>query len=348
MFSKPILMTAIGASALTLVNPAPANAQSVPDAGDRCISTINGQSAAGNFGRVPRSCASSTISGAGEFADAYIGNGRDFTRGFSQTGIGSTSFSKNGFQNVSNAAAGNSTTTSSADLTTGELKAGSTTAQPARPGLDPSSVPQAFSLARIGDTIFLNNTSGQNQTIQFGYRYDGAFLNGFQSPSTFADVFLDLVFGQSIRDVNALFINGGDGGGSGRSIIDASGAWTDLNSPRWTYTRFGDPASGGVFGGTALRSILIPVGLSDITFGFHLETACRTGPTTCAFGNTSALGFAGLPNGVSFTSQSGVFLTGLTGPGGVPEPATWAMMIMGFGLVGSAMRRRSGIKVTYA
>jgi hypothetical protein len=24
----------------------------------------------------------------------------------------------------------------------------------------------------------------------------------------------------------------------------------------------------------------------------------------------------------------------------VPEPATWAMMIMGFGLVGSAMRRR--------
>lgn len=27
-------------------------------------------------------------------------------------------------------------------------------------------------------------------------------------------------------------------------------------------------------------------------------------------------------------------------PGAVPEPATWAMMIMGFGLVGSAMRRR--------
>jgi hypothetical protein len=28
------------------------------------------------------------------------------------------------------------------------------------------------------------------------------------------------------------------------------------------------------------------------------------------------------------------------GPAGVPEPATWAMMIMGFGLMGSALRRR--------
>ena len=28
------------------------------------------------------------------------------------------------------------------------------------------------------------------------------------------------------------------------------------------------------------------------------------------------------------------------GPGGVPEPATWAMLIAGFGLVGAALRRR--------
>ena len=35
--------------------------------------------------------------------------------------------------------------------------------------------------------------------------------------------------------------------------------------------------------------------------------------------------------------------------GAIPEPETWAMMIMGFGFVGGAMRRRSGsTKVTYA
>ena len=36
---------------------------------------------------------------------------------------------------------------------------------------------------------------------------------------------------------------------------------------------------------------------------------------------------------------------GLTG---VPEPATWAMMLGGFMAVGAAARRRSGAKVTYA
>ena len=36
-------------------------------------------------------------------------------------------------------------------------------------------------------------------------------------------------------------------------------------------------------------------------------------------------------------------------PGGlVPEPATWAMMIGGFGLVGGALRRRASTSVTYA
>lgn len=45
-----------------------------------------------------------------------------------------------------------------------------------------------------------------------------------------------------------------------------------------------------------------------------------------------------LPQGVSFTSASGLFLT--QSPGAVPEPATWAMMIGGFGLVGATMRRR--------
>ena len=40
---------------------------------------------------------------------------------------------------------------------------------------------------------------------------------------------------------------------------------------------------------------------------------------------------------------SGV-LTATVGAGAVPEPATWALMIVGFGAVGGAMRRRSTVR----
>ena len=52
--------------------------------------------------------------------------------------------------------------------------------------------------------------------------------------------------------------------------------------------------------------------------------------------------------GINPGSISGVSLYS-TGPlGMVPEPAAWAMMILGFGLIGGAMRRRQTATVAYA
>ena len=48
--------------------------------------------------------------------------------------------------------------------------------------------------------------------------------------------------------------------------------------------------------------------------------------------------------GTRWTTSGGV--SGVVA-GGVPEPATWAMMIAGFGLVGAAMRRRK-VQVRFA
>jgi len=55
--------------------------------------------------------------------------------------------------------------------------------------------------------------------------------------------------------------------------------------------------------------------------------------------------FSGAPDGIWDSGTLTVTYTPTTG--GVPEPATWAMMIAGFGLVGSAMRRR-GAQVAFA
>jgi PEP-CTERM motif len=77
----------------------------------------------------------------------------------------------------------------------------------------------------------------------------------------------------------------------------------------------------------------------------NLSAYASTG-ASFAYGSTSSLSFI-LPSNVTFTSASGVFLSALPPiKSAVPEPATWGMMIIGFGLVGSAMRRRQATRVS--
>ncbi|PZQ62265.1 MAG: hypothetical protein DI570_11570 [Phenylobacterium zucineum] len=43
-----------------------------------------------------------------------------------------------------------------------------------------------------------------------------------------------------------------------------------------------------------------------------------------------------LPQGVTYASRSGAFMSGTA----VPEPASWALMILGFGAAGATLRAR--------
>lgn len=68
------------------------------------------------------------------------------------------------------------------------------------------------------------------------------------------------------------------------------------------------------------------------------------------------LKFAGPISSLTFSESNNEFWHGIqVGIGGVvPEPSTWALLIMGFGAVGGVLRRRSGavtaarLKLTYA
>lgn len=86
-------------------------------------------------------------------------------------------------------------------------------------------------------------------------------------------------------------------------------------------------------------------GLNNV--GFDIS-----GATGAAFFNSGSLFYTLnlTSGGASLVGTLGSgSLTGLTAAGGVPEPASWAMLIAGFGLVGGAMRisarRRTGVVV---
>jgi hypothetical protein len=51
-------------------------------------------------------------------------------------------------------------------------------------------------------------------------------------------------------------------------------------------------------------------------------------------------------NSIGFENVADTAITATTAAGAVPEPASWALMIAGFGLVGGAMRRRAAVRTT--
>ena len=97
---------------------------------------------------------------------------------------------------------------------------------------------------------------------------------------------------------------------------------------------------GSAFGGATYSyivngvagSITVPAASSTTFLGF----TSTSGPVSVAF-NVAGGNGAGVANSELDVPQ---FIAGNAITGAVPEPATWAMMLLGFGGIGVAMRRR--------
>lgn len=130
----------------------------------------------------------------------------------------------------------------------------------------------------------------------------------------------------AVQQGGAFFFNGGDN--------------TDLSN----YSVFKNwNNETGVFDTIVSATLAIPTGMSRLGYKLDLSIDCSQPGSVCDFGNTSKFGFDPLPTGLTVSSASGVFKTSAAVPplsGAVPEPATWAMLIVGFGLAGSALRYR--------
>jgi hypothetical protein len=123
-----------------------------------------------------------------------------------------------------------------------------------------------------------------------------------------------------------------NGGGAARPVISVQGEVTNVGNCF-------DPDAGGAatchVDATDFGLLDVAVATGDtVDFVMVLEANAYADGTS-DYSHTLNFGVTG----VSFTSASGVFLTGAA-PAAAPEPSTWAIFIAGFLGVGSVLRRR--------
>jgi len=86
--------------------------------------------------------------------------------------------------------------------------------------------------------------------------------------------------------------------------------------------------------------------------GYNFETVSQSSGVPLANTSISADGSTLLINvaGISFKpgQSSQISFSAVATAAAVPEPATWAMMILGMGAIGYTMRRRQSVRVSYA
>lgn len=104
-----------------------------------------------------------------------------------------------------------------------------------------------------------------------------------------------------------------------------------------TYTNGGQVSAGSLAGQVFAPSFSAP---NDFAHQVFVNYAFNF----IAFGTTTSIAFSASDPRTSYgpvIDQVSVSLVSL--PGSVPEPATWAMMILGFGAAGTVIRRRNAL-----
>jgi hypothetical protein len=136
----------------------------------------------------------------------------------------------------------------------------------------------------------------------------------------------------------------------GASTMDVAGGFTTGFS-----FYYAAPVTGGSINvwsglddtGTLLTTLSLPLTTDGATIAGCFGTDyCPFVPIGVTFAGTAmSVDFAGTDNFIGFDN---ITLGASVPTGAVPEPASWAMMLTGLGLVGNAMRKRRVVRTTLA
>jgi hypothetical protein len=245
--------------------------------------------------------------------------------------------------------------TTSADLATGTAKATAIIIDGGFPSM------QGAGQGRFRETLWFTNTTETWLPISYRVEVDGAVsgfpveLGGEANWSAHARTFVPE--SQACTLAGACIGFAADGSVPAASMFRAE--YTKLTglgfhdpmsqAAFWTVTANpGHDVPAGLFNFTMSTTLWVPPGETTLVIEPELQlSSCGGQSGTCGFGNSGRARLGLAPQGLSWTSQSGVFLSDLAPPGGtIPEPGTWALLIAGFGMIGSTLRNRRNLART--
>lgn len=176
-----------------------------------------------------------------------------------------------------------------------------------------------------------NGSSGTNYGVSFGRNAETLCLN---TPGTDCSNTSRGGVGDPASQFTGLFFLSGT-----ETHLNFAAGFTDGFS--FNYASNNTPGSVGVYEGlngtgNLLATILLPVNAPGCGADYSFAQYCPFGPAGIAFAGTAqSIAFGGVANFIVFDDIT----FGSATPGAVPEPATWAMMLIGFGAMGTALRR---------
>jgi hypothetical protein len=186
----------------------------------------------------------------------------------------------------------------------------------------------------VDEDVFDQNTTGPASAPNVTFSgFSGIVTNdftvnssGFLTPGG-SNIFPDTTFGNQVA-----FLQSFQGGGRG----DIDWAITGLH-PGQEYVLSFEDVTSSILGATPFSVSAFGATPVDYESGASFTTETLDFTPSTANGSIDFIGSAASDN--SLSAIDNLTISTISTAPGVPEPATWAMMLVGFGGLGAAMRR---------